>query len=83
MTPVSQTIFSLLLFCALVALQKWLNRRHRISQQVRKEVSAASRQRSGVLRPVLVRNLVYRFNSRSARNQSSQSEPPWCPRASQ
>jgi hypothetical protein len=41
MTPEAQTLYSLLLFSALVALQNWSNRRHRISQRYRSGVALA------------------------------------------
>jgi hypothetical protein len=41
MTPEAHTLYSMLLFSALVALQHWSNRRHRISQRYRAGVAVA------------------------------------------
>jgi hypothetical protein len=83
MTPESDTTFSLLLFFTLSALLFWLDRRHRLSRQVRQIATVALRSGN---QPAFRLRLVYRpgfVSSRSARNQSSQGEPPWNPRASQ
>jgi hypothetical protein len=87
MTPESHTIYSVLLFCALVALQHWADRRHRVCRHFRE--GAAVTMTNGLLtqEPARAGGLVYcslrSIDSRSARNQSSQAEPPWYPRASQ
>lgn len=85
MTPESHTIYSMLLFSALVALQQWSNRRHRFSRHFREGVAVAlmSHGESTVQYSQAWYRSLRTFNSRSARNQFSQSEPPWYPRASQ
>jgi hypothetical protein len=57
MTPESNTIYPMLLFLALVALQHWLNRRHRVSRTFR-EGAAVALNSSRILKVVPVRELV-------------------------
>ena len=40
MTPEANTLYSVLLFATLATLNHWLNRRHRIQHQVRRQVVA-------------------------------------------
>lgn len=82
MTPESNTIYSLLLFFALVALTKWWDHRHRISLHAREGVSTDLLSGEEAAREPAY-SAPRSFSSRSARNQSSQGEPSWRPRASQ
>jgi hypothetical protein len=42
MTPASHTLYSICLYLSLISLHHWVNRRHRLSRRIQKEVATGA-----------------------------------------
>jgi hypothetical protein len=74
MTPEANTVFSTLLFVALVALHHWTNRRHRAARTFR-QGAAATLSNSGGLNPVPVRTLFVVHDARAVHARRGTNPP--------